>query len=103
MRLPLLFLPCAIGNALYCGCFRPTTTEKAGIVNGLAAAVEFSLDWLLTGKGCAPDDLNKPMEELLKVAQQLPEYVVSKLTRQGSDFLELIEHASHSQISNGRE
>lgn len=53
---------------------------------------DFSIDWLLTGKGIPPG--NRPLTELLGVAQQLPGYAVIKLTKEGNSYIELIGEAT---------
>lgn len=55
-------------------------------------AHDYSIDWLLTGEGIQPE--NKPLIELMKVAQKLPVYAVVKLTNEGSSYIELIEEAT---------
>lgn len=62
----------------------------------LRKRIEFSLDWLLMdGPAPRPQTL-----ALLRVAENLPDYAVEKLTREGSSYAELIESAKSGQGNN---
>lgn len=62
----------------------------------LRKRIEFSIDWLLMdGPAPRPQTL-----ALLRVAENLPDYAVEKLTREGSSYAELIESAKSSEGNN---
>ena len=69
----------------------------------LRERIEFSLDWLLTGESATIMELSKPVRDLLKVAQTLPEYAVINLTRQGDNFTQFINEASPKKTGNGKQ
>lgn len=62
----------------------------------LRKRIEFSIDWLLMdGPAPRPQTL-----ALLRMAENLPDYAVEKLTREGSSYAELIESAKSSEGNN---
>lgn len=66
-----------------------STTPDTKILIMLANEFDFSLDWLLTGKGYAPD-IKRPMHGLMKVAEKLPDEAIFHLKRQGDDLAQML-------------
>lgn len=63
--------------------------------------LDFSCDWLLFGKEEPAVTYSQPVQELLKVAENLPSYAVVKLTREGNSYAELIEQSKSGEASSG--
>lgn len=59
--------------------------------------INFSLDWLY----CEDGELRPALDALLKVAEPLPDYAVSKLTKEGLSYAELIVSATKDESNHG--
>jgi len=77
------------------------TMPDTAILIKLAAKLDFSMDWLLTGNGYAPD-ANRPLLALMKVAEKLPDDALTYLTRQGDDLAQLLKPGENKKTGNGQ-
>lgn len=58
----------------------------------LKSRLDFSLDWVLSGKICNYADVQRPaIKTLLRVAEPLSDDAVAALTRVGDSYAELLE------------
>ncbi len=78
-----------------------STLPDLDTLRRLRAKLLFSLDWLLTGEGDMGSTERTPIQELMRVAQGLPDYAVIKLTSEGGTYSDLIERATKNKPANG--
>lgn len=78
------------------------TTPDTKILIKLAYEFDFSLDWLITGDGYAPD-IKRPLHGLMKVAEKLPDEAVTYLTRQGDNLAQLLDSKPPVKTGNGEQ
>lgn len=80
-----------------------TVTPPTDRIIKLQKQLNFSVDWLLFGDTPAEDRMRGKLRDLLKVAQNLPDYAVEKLTKEGGNYAEIIAEAkAENKTRNGQ-
>lgn len=68
----------------------------------LQKRLNFSVDWLLFGDTPPEERMRTPVRDLLKVAESLPDYAVSKLVNEGQTYAEIIAGTKADAVSKNK-